>query len=145
MPNLALPLDRGLLPQGLVGALWRGIRGKCPRCGGTHLFARFLKPVERCRMCGQNWTLHAADDFPPYIAILLTGHIMAPVIIELGLHTGLPGWAMMLGVAVMAVMLLGAFLQPAKGAVIALQWWLGLQGFAQAPGKAEAGGGQHKG
>ncbi|MFN3551702.1 MAG: DUF983 domain-containing protein [Novosphingobium meiothermophilum] len=145
MPNLALPLDRGLLPQGLVGALWRGIRGKCPRCGGTHLFARFLKPVERCRMCGQNWTLHAADDFPPYIAILLTGHIMAPVIIELGLHTGLPGWAMMLGVAVMAVMLLGAFLQPAKGAVIALQWWLGLQGFAPAPGKAEAGGGQHKG
>ncbi|MFN3424780.1 MAG: DUF983 domain-containing protein [Novosphingobium meiothermophilum] len=145
MPNLALPLDRGLLPQGLVGALWRGIRGKCPRCGGTHLFARFLKPVERCRMCGQNWTLHAADDFPPYIAILLTGHIMAPVIIELGLHTGLPGWAMMLGVAVMAVMLLGAFLQPAKGAVIALQWWLGLQGFARAPGKAEAGGGQPKG
>lgn len=139
MPTLALPLDRAMLPQGLSAALWRGIRGKCPRCGETHLFARFLKPVERCRRCSQNWTLHAADDFPPYIAILLTGHIMAPVIIELGLHTGLPGWAMMLIVAVMAVSLLVVLLQPAKGGVIALQWWLGLQGFAGRAGKAEAG------
>ena len=139
MPAAALPLDRAMLPQGLGAALWRGIKGKCPRCGETHLFAKFLKPVERCRRCSQNWTLHAADDFPPYISILLTGHIMAPVIIELGLHTALPGWAMMLIVAVMAVALLVALLQPAKGGVIALQWWLGLQGFAGHAGKAEAG------
>lgn len=139
MPDAALPIDRASLPQGLGGALWRGVKGKCPRCGGTHLFAAFLKPVERCRMCGQNWTLHAADDFPPYIAILLTGHIMAPVIIELGLSPAIPGWAMMLIVAVMAVALLTAFLQPAKGGVIALQWWLGLQGFAAKPGRVEAG------
>ncbi|MDP3548922.1 MAG: DUF983 domain-containing protein [Novosphingobium sp.] len=139
MPNAALPLDRASLPQGLSAALWRGVKGKCPRCGGTHLFAAFLKPVERCRLCGQNWTLHAADDFPPYIAILLTGHIMAPVIIELGLSPAVPAWAMMLIVAVMAVGLLGAFLQPAKGGVIALQWWLGMQGFAAKPGRVEAG------
>ena len=138
MPNAALPLDRAMLPQGLGAALWRGIKGKCPRCGETHLFAKFLKPVERCRRCGQNWTLHAADDFPPYISILLTGHIMAPIIIELGLHTALPGWAMMMIVAVMAVALLVALLQPAKGGVIALQWWLGLQGFAGHAGKVEA-------
>lgn len=139
MPTLALPLDRAMLPTGLGAALWRGIKGKCPRCGETHLFARFLKPVERCRLCSQNWTLHAADDFPPYISILLTGHIMAPVIIELGLHTALPGWAMMLIVAVLAVLLLVSLLQPAKGGVIALQWWLGMHGFAGKPGKAEAG------
>lgn len=139
MPNAALPLDRAMLPQGLGAALWRGIKGTCPRCGETHLFAKFLKPANRCRHCSQNWTLHAADDFPPYISILLTGHIMAPVIIELGLHTALPGWAMMLIVAVMAVGLLVALLQPAKGGVIALQWWLGLQGFAGHAGKVEAG------
>ena len=139
MPEAALPLDRTSLPQGLGGAVWRGVQGKCPRCGGTHLFTRFLKPVERCRLCGQNWTLHAADDFPPYISILLTGHIMAPVIIELGLHTGLPGWAMMVIVAVMALVLLVGLLQPAKGGVIALQWWLGMHGFAGRAGKVEAG------
>ncbi|MFY7837456.1 MAG: DUF983 domain-containing protein [Novosphingobium sp.] len=139
MPDAALPIDRASLPQGLGGALWRGVKGKCPRCGGTHLFTAFLKPVDRCRMCGQNWTLHAADDFPPYISILLTGHIMAPVIIELGLNPAIPAWVMMLIVAGMAVALLAAFLQPAKGGVIALQWWLGLQGFAAKPGRAEAG------
>jgi len=139
MPTEALPLDRAILPQGVGAALWRGIKGKCPRCGETHLFARFLKPVERCRLCSQNWTLHAADDIPPYIAILFTGHIMAPVIIELGLNEAIPAWAMMMIVAVMAVILMGALLQPAKGGVIALQWWLGLNGFAPAPGKTEAG------
>ena len=139
MPDAALPLDRTSLPQGLGGALWRGIRGKCPRCGGTHLFARFLKPVERCRLCGQNWTLHAADDFPPYIAILLTGHLMAPVIIGIGQAEWVPQWAMMLIVLVLAASLIAAILRPAKGGVIALQWWLGMQGFAGHSGKVEAG------
>ncbi|HQS69402.1 MAG: hypothetical protein B7Y36_17630 [Novosphingobium sp. 28-62-57] len=138
MPHLALPLDRASLPQGAGAAVWRGVRGKCPRCGGTHLFAGFLKPVERCRMCGQNWTLHGADDFPPYIAIILTGHIMAPVIIELGLNSALPAWAMMLIVASLALVLIGSILQPAKGGVIALQWWLGLNGFAGKAGRDEA-------
>ena len=139
MPDTALQIDRAMLPQGLGGALWRGICGKCPRCGGTHLFRKLLKPVDRCRMCGQNWSLHSADDFPPYIAILLTGHLMAPVIILLGLTPAVPEWAMMLIVVVLAASLIAAILQPAKGGVIALQWWLGLQGFAGHAGKVEAG------
>jgi len=139
MPENALPIAPSALPHSLGGALLRGIKGKCPRCGGTHLFARFLKPVERCRMCGQNWTLHSADDFPPYVSILLTGHIMAPVIIALGSRDSLPAWAMMLIVAAMAIVLLISLLQPAKGGIIALQWWLGLHGFASAPGKRDAG------
>lgn len=139
MPTGALPLDQATLPHGVGAALWRGIRCKCPRCGESRLFARFLKPVSRCPACSQNWTLHAADDIPPYISILLTGHVMAPIIIELGLNERIPGWAMMAIVAIMAIALLISLLQPAKGAVIALQWWLGLNGFASAPGKMEAG------
>lgn len=139
MPNAALPLDPAMLPQSVWKAIGRGAAGKCPRCGGTHLFAGGLKPVERCRMCGQNWTLHAADDFPPYIAILLTGHLMAPVIITLGQMESLPQWAMMLIALTIAAALIAAILRPAKGGVIALQWWLGMQGFAGHAGKVEAG------
>ena len=139
MPNVALPLDPAILPRSTGSAIMRGITGKCPRCGGTHLFAGGLTPVERCRMCGQNWTLHAADDFPPYIAILLTGHLMAPVIIVLGKMESLPEWAMMLIVLTLAASLIAAILRPAKGGVIALQWWLGMQGFAGHSGKVEAG------
>jgi uncharacterized protein (DUF983 family) len=139
MPSTALQIDRATLPQGLGSALRRGMRGQCPRCGGPHLFTKLLKPVDRCAQCGQNWSLHSADDFPPYIAILLTGHLMAPMIILLGLTPAVPEWAMMLIVVTLAAALIAAILQPAKGGVIALQWWLGLQGFAGHAGKVEAG------
>jgi uncharacterized protein (DUF983 family) len=127
------------LPRSLGTAIRRGLAGRCPRCGGAHLFVRFLKPVERCPLCAQDWTLHSADDFPPYIAILITGHVMAPVMILLGRTDGLPTWALVLIALVMAVAMLMGLLQPAKGAIIGLQWWLGMHGFAARPGKVEAG------
>ena len=126
------------LPATVGAAMRRGIMGRCPRCGGAHLFAGFLKPVERCPLCSQDWTLHAADDFPPYVSIIITGHVMAPVMIVLGSLTAL---SMMLtvGIAlVLAVTLLLVLLQPAKGGIIALQWWMGMHGFAARPGKVEA-------
>ncbi len=127
------------LPPTPVAAMRRGFVGKCPRCGGTHLFVRFLKPVDRCGLCGQDWTLHAADDFPPYVAIIVTGHVMAPFLIILGSMTAVPLWVTMGLAVVMAVSLLMGLLQPAKGAIIALQWWMGMAGFAARPGKVEAG------
>jgi len=137
MPELTRPIPATSLPRTLWAAIGRGIRGKCPRCGGAHLFARFLKPVERCRACGQDWTLHQADDFPPYVSILLTGHIMAPVIIFLGLETDISATAMMAIAGAVALVLLLGILQPAKGGIIALQWWMGMHGFSRAPGQRE--------
>jgi len=127
------------LPHSLWGAMRRGIVGRCPRCGGARLFAKFLKPVERCPLCAQDWTLHAADDFPPYVSIIVTGHLMAPVMILLGAAVLIPMWATMLIAVALAVTMLIALLQPAKGGIIALQWWMGMQGFAKRPGKVEAG------
>ena len=122
------PLTRPDLPATLSAAIWRGAKGECPRCGKTKLFARFLKPVPDCASCHQDWTLHQADDFPPYISIFLTGHILAPAFIAIG-TSDLPLGAMIgITMALASVMLL-AFLQPAKGATIALQWWLGMHGF----------------
>lgn len=127
------------LPHSLWAAMRRGLAGHCPRCGKAHLFARFLKPVERCPMCAQDWTLHAADDFPPYVAIIVTAHLMAPVMILLGSSTFLPTWGLVAIALGIAVPMMLAILQPAKGAIIALQWWIGMQGFAPRPGKVEAG------
>lgn len=127
------------LPLTLFTAMRRGFAGKCPRCGGTRLFARFLKPVDRCGLCGQDWTLHAADDFPPYVAIIVTGHVMAPFLIILGAMTSIPLWITLVTAVAMAVTMLMGLLQPAKGAIIALQWWMGMAGFASRPGKVEAG------
>ncbi|WP_370631709.1 DUF983 domain-containing protein [Novosphingobium sp. FKTRR1] len=138
--DAALTGAPGFLPRTLGAAMLRGLRGRCPRCGMARLFGRFLKPVERCPACAQDWTLHAADDFPPYVSILITGHLMAPIIIVLAGNTEAPGWEVMTGVLALAVVMLIGMLQPAKGAIIALQWWLGMHGFAARPGKVEAGG-----
>lgn len=125
------------LPATLMQAMLRGARFRCPRCEEKGLFARYLKPSPRCSHCGQDWTLHQADDFPPYVSMFLTGHLMAPVIIEVASNDSL-SLAVKLGITfgIGSVLMIG-LLQPAKGAIIALQWWMGMHGFRPA-GRDEA-------
>jgi uncharacterized protein (DUF983 family) len=117
--------------------LLRGIRGRCPRCGEAKLFGKFLKPVAVCPRCHQDWTHHRADDMPPYISILITGHVLAPVIIYLGAFSDLPMAQAMAICLVLAAIMMISLIQPAKGGVIALQWWHGMHGFVPS-GKTEA-------
>ncbi|MEO7248476.1 MAG: DUF983 domain-containing protein [Novosphingobium sp.] len=107
----------------------RGIRFRCPRCGEGHLFRKFLKPVDRCETCDQDWSLQCADDFPAYVAVLLTGHLLAPLMILLGLKTDLSVAGLLAILMPSATILMIGMLQPAKGAIIAVQWWFGLHGF----------------
>ena len=124
------PRNRPDLPRNLRGALLRGVKGQCPRCDGARLFRKFLKPVDHCPACHQDWTLHRADDLPPYISILITGHVLAPVIIYFAAVSTIPMWAAMAICLVLAIVMMLALLQPAKGAAIALQWWNGMHGFS---------------
>lgn len=117
------------LPKTAFQAAVRGLRGHCPSCGEGRMFPSLLKPIAQCQICGQDWTHQQADDFPAYVAIILTGHIMAPVIIYM---VGETDFSMEINLAIiifLALILIGALLQPAKGAIIALQWWMGLHGF----------------
>ena len=129
------PLPQPALPHSLGAALLRGIRGRCPRCGEAKLFGKFLKPVAICSQCHQDWTHHRADDMPPYISILITGHVLAPVIIYFGAFSDVSMGAAMAISLVLAAVLMISLLQPAKGGVIALQWWHGMHGFVPS-GKA---------
>lgn len=110
-------------------ALRRGFAGRCPACGEAKLFGRFLKPVPRCPACGQDWSHHRADDLPAYLVILILGHLMVPVVVEVnrsfepGLVVQMILWP--LAAAVLAL----AMLQPVKGAVIGLQWARRMHGF----------------
>ncbi|MEH6789446.1 DUF983 domain-containing protein [Parasphingorhabdus sp.] len=121
------------LPGSALQAAVRGMRGHCPSCGNGRMFPRLLKPFAHCPLCGQDWTAQQADDFPAYVAIILTGHIMAPVIIYMVSETDFSMWTNLAIIIVMAMILIGALLQPAKGAIIALQWWMGLHGFDKPP------------
>jgi uncharacterized protein (DUF983 family) len=93
------------------------------------MFNRFLKPSPACGACGQPWDLSRADDFPAYIVILLLGHILVPLMIEVNSALAIP-----LGVQAvlwpgLAVVLAGVMIQPVKGAVIAFQWARRMDGF----------------
>lgn len=112
-------------------AVLRGIHGRCPRCGEAKLFPRFLKPVSRCARCDQDWSHQSADDFPAYVSLFLTGHLMAPFIIGLTRSAGFSLLGLGLIILPMTLVLSIGLLQPAKGAIIALQWWLGMHGFEQ--------------
>lgn len=139
MPELLTPIDRAasgvwtrqpVRPQSVWQAVKRGMANRCPRCGETRLMPRFLKPAAHCHSCGLDFTPQQADDFPAYISMIITGHLMAPVVIAMamaGWSTGLMAGTLIPGS--MALML--GLLQPAKGAVIAVQWWNGMHGFVK--------------
>lgn len=118
-----------ILPSSARAAVMRGLRGNCPRCGEARLFSRFLKPILSCPQCGQDWSHQQADDFPAYASIFVTGHLMAPLIIALIENANLSVLTLMAITMPMAILLMIGLLQPAKGAIIALQWWLGMHGF----------------
>ena len=117
------------LPASFWQAARRGLKGKCPRCGAAALFGRWLKPLPHCTACGQDWSHQRADDFPAYVAILITGHLMAPLIIMLVNDYDLSTPALLAIILSLSVTMMLAMLQPVKGAIIAQQWWFGLHGF----------------
>jgi uncharacterized protein (DUF983 family) len=119
----------------LPGSFWqaakRGALGQCPRCGEAPLFRKWLKSVDACPACRIDWTPQRADDLPAYLAILVTGHVLAPILIALSLDFALSPLAILgLTIPPAIAMMLGV-LQPAKGAVIATQWWHGMHGFVK--------------
>src|SRR5262249_22486278 len=114
------------LPATYGQAALRGARCRCPRCGEGRLFRKWLKPLERCPACMLDLTPQRADDFPAYIAMIVTGHLMAPVIIMLSKDFAMGVLGMFAVVVPLALVMMLAMLQPAKGGVIATQWWFGM-------------------
>ena len=123
------PTASPALPASFWQALLRGMRCTCPRCGEASLFRKWLKPLDSCPNCGVDWSPQRADDFPAYIAILVTGHVLAPIIIMLSLDFSMGPLAMVSIIVPLALVMMLGMLQPSKGAVIAAQWWYGLHGF----------------
>lgn len=120
------------LPTSAGQTLWRGARGRCPRCGHGRLFARFLKVVDRCATCGEELHHHRADDFPAYCTIFAVGHVLVPLVLAAEIAWQPPMWlhaaVWMPAVLVMSFALLPFF----KGGIVALQWYSGMHGFASA-------------
>ena len=122
----------------LAEALWRGFRGRCPHCGEGRLFRAFLKVADRCPRCGEAFHHHRADDFPPYLVIIIVGHVLVPLVFAVEATFAPPAWFELALWLPLTLALAIGLLQPVKGAVVALQWRLGTHGFAAARALATA-------
>jgi uncharacterized protein (DUF983 family) len=125
------------------GRVWQasrfGFAGRCPHCGKGRMFRAFLKVADDCPVCGEELHHHQADDFPAYIVIVIVGHILVPLVLLVETHIAPPFWVGML-VWPIAVVVLGlALLQPVKGAIVGMQWALGMHGFERTRKQRAAG------
>ncbi|HMR33466.1 MAG TPA: DUF983 domain-containing protein [Geminicoccaceae bacterium] len=103
-------------------AALRGLCGKCPRCGRARLFAGYLRQVDACSHCGEPWSAIRADDAPPWLTILIVGHIMAPFMIAVIRDELMPVWMATVSCVLAALLLCLLILPRAKGLFIALIW-----------------------
>jgi uncharacterized protein (DUF983 family) len=110
-------------------SIWCGIKCLCPQCGTGKLFGKFIKPVDACANCGEDYTHQRADDLPAYIVVVIVGHIMVGGFLVTEMLLSLPNWAHL--AIWMPFTIIGslALLQPVKGAVIGLQWAVRMHGF----------------
>src|SRR6516165_7001662 len=63
-------------PRAVWPAIRKGLRGRCPSCGRGKIFRAYLKVNDECPQCGEELHHHRADDAPPYMTIVVVGHVV---------------------------------------------------------------------
>lgn len=123
-------------PRDVKKALLRGWARKCPACGQAPLMDGYLEVRHTCPSCGTELHHHRADDGPAWATILITGHLLAPLMLTVFVALRPEGWQMALGFSVVFVALSLYLLPRLKGMFVALQWAKRMHGFGGAEGVA---------
>ena len=108
----------------------RGLLCRCPACGSGKLFRSFLKPVDNCAACGEAMHHHRSDDLPPYLTIVVIGHVIIAGYMMTDMVWPMPLWltfTIWTPITLLATLLV---IQPIKGGVIGLQWAMKMHGFS---------------
>src|ERR1700685_1462656 len=90
----ALPDDSFARPKRNAWlAIRRGFSAHCPPCGKGALYSKYLKVNDRCAVCGTEFFHQRADDAPPYLTILVVGHIVGALMLAVEeINDTLPIW-----------------------------------------------------
>ncbi len=112
-----------VVPVDFWTSIFRGWRGRCPRCGTGSLFGSFLKMQSNCPSCGLALEPFRADDAPAYFTIFAVGHVVIPMVLAFEKYGDTPPlWLHALLWLPLSVILALLLLPRIKGAVIALLW-----------------------
>lgn len=116
-------------PRSLPLAMGRGALCRCPHCGQGKMFRAYLKVADTCNVCGEELNHHRADDFPPYIAITIVGHIIIFLMLHMDMSYHVQPITYLWTMVPLAIVLPLAILPSIKGAIVGLQWANRMYGF----------------
>ena len=112
----------------LKTAVRRAVLGRCPCCGEGRLMRSYLKQVEHCAVCGEQFGQIRADDAAPWLTIIVVGHLFLPFAFMVNVDW-MPVWAAMgMWSACFAAIAL-AVLPRAKMLFIAVLWQTRAPGY----------------
>lgn len=119
-------------------AMARGTGHRCPQCGKGSLFKGYVRTRDACPSCGLDLSGHRADDAPPYLTIIIVGHVMIPLALAVK-QVFDPPLTLQFAIWMPAMIAASWALLPAsKGAMIGLQWANRMHGFAGADADPQA-------
>lgn len=110
-------------------AMAKGAALKCPSCGKGKMFSAYLKVTPACKHCGEDLSHHRADDAPPYLTIVIVGHILVGIMLHMEMAWRVHPQVYLYTLVPLAVILPLVMLPSIKGAVVGLQWALRMDGF----------------
>jgi uncharacterized protein (DUF983 family) len=114
--------------RSLRSSMLRGLRRRCPACGEGRLFTGYLKVRERCAKCEEPLGHIRADDIPPYVTILIVGHLIVPLVLIVYQNYQPAMWLSLTVWPLLTIVLTLALLSPIKGAIVSAMWVLRLRG-----------------
>jgi len=113
-------------------AMGRGLRKRCPQCGRGGLFAGYIRTADACPACGLDLTGRRTDDAPPYVTVMIVGHLAIPIALAVRQLAEPPLW-LQFAIWLPAIAIATFWTLPAvKGAFVGLQWANRMHGFAGA-------------
>lgn len=113
---------------GWFTAVRRGAALRCPNCGGDRILHRYLKVVDGCTRCGEPYGHLRADDAPPWLTILIVGHIVMPLLLYVEQTWHLPIPVQMAIWPPLTLVLTLLMLPRCKGVVLAYMWAIKAEG-----------------
>ena len=133
MPATAKPLPQERL---VSPSIMRGAACKCPKCGEGKLFQAYLKVNDTCPNCHEELFHHRADDLPPYLAIIIVGHLLIGAMLHMEMAWSVSPITYLATMLPLSIILPLAMLPSLKGGVVGLQWAHRMHGFGEGEPKS---------